>query len=117
MSSDLVKRLRAPAYWMSGSSEGHEGENDAPREAADRIEALEGEVKGFRNEIFDAVKHARKLETELKAAEARAERLRVALAEIRDADANLGPMYDWADEKFQAVKAIAREALEKEGSE
>jgi hypothetical protein len=38
--------------------------------------------------------------------------LRAALAEIRDADANLGPMHDWADEKFQAFKAIASEALE-----
>jgi hypothetical protein len=34
---ELIRRLRAPAYWMSGSSEGHEGENDAPREAADRL--------------------------------------------------------------------------------
>ncbi len=63
------------------------GSPDNCKEAADRIEALEAEV----------------------------ERLRAALAEIRDADANLGPMYDWADEKFEAVKAIAREALE--GSE
>jgi predicted nucleic acid-binding Zn-ribbon protein len=55
--------------------------------AADRIESLEAEV----------------------------ERLRAALAEIRDADANLGPMHDWADEKFEAVRQIAREALE--GSE
>lgn len=37
---EIVRRLRAPAYWMSGSSDGHEGENDAPREAADLIEAL-----------------------------------------------------------------------------
>lgn len=38
--TDLIERLRAPDYWMSGSSEGHEGENDAPREAADEIERL-----------------------------------------------------------------------------
>ena len=38
--SDIVERLRAPAYWMSGSDEGHEGENDAPLEAADEIERL-----------------------------------------------------------------------------
>lgn len=38
---DLKRRLRAPDYWMSGSSEGHEGDNDAPYEAADRIEELE----------------------------------------------------------------------------
>jgi len=35
--SEIVQRLQAPAYWMSGSDEGHEGENDAPREAADTI--------------------------------------------------------------------------------
>lgn len=38
--ADLVRRLLAPAYWMSGSSEGHEGENAAPRAAAARITAL-----------------------------------------------------------------------------
>jgi len=30
----LAERLDAPAYWLSGSDEGHEGENAAPREAA-----------------------------------------------------------------------------------
>lgn len=40
---DLIERLRAPAYWMSGSSEYHEGENNAPREAADEIERLRAE--------------------------------------------------------------------------
>jgi hypothetical protein len=43
--SDIVDRLRAPAYWMSGSSEGHEGENDAPRDAADTITRLRAENK------------------------------------------------------------------------
>jgi hypothetical protein len=38
--SEIVKRLQAPAYWISGSNEGHEGENDAPREAADIITRL-----------------------------------------------------------------------------
>ncbi len=38
--NDIVKRLQAPAYWISGSNEGHEGENDAPREAADTITRL-----------------------------------------------------------------------------
>ncbi len=37
----LVQRLRAPHYWMSGSNEGHEGDNDAPFEAAARIAELE----------------------------------------------------------------------------
>jgi hypothetical protein len=43
--SDIVKRLQAPAYWISGSNEGHEGENDAPREAADIITRLTAEVE------------------------------------------------------------------------
>ena len=30
----LADRLEAPAYWFSGSDEGHECENAAPREAA-----------------------------------------------------------------------------------
>jgi uncharacterized coiled-coil protein SlyX len=42
--AELVKRLRAPHYWISGSSEGHEGENDVPGLAADRIEALTARV-------------------------------------------------------------------------
>jgi hypothetical protein len=41
---DIVDRLEAPAYWMSGSSEGHEGENDAPREAAAEIRRLRERV-------------------------------------------------------------------------
>jgi hypothetical protein len=40
---DLVKRLCAPHNWFSESNEGHRGPNDAPKEAADRIEALEAE--------------------------------------------------------------------------
>jgi hypothetical protein len=42
--SDIVKRLQAPAYWISGSNEGHEGENNAPREAADIITHLTAEI-------------------------------------------------------------------------
>jgi hypothetical protein len=42
--SEIVKRLLAPAYWISGSAEGHEGENNAPREAADEITRLKAEV-------------------------------------------------------------------------
>lgn len=36
----LAARLEAPSYWISGSSEGHDGENDAPREAAAAILAM-----------------------------------------------------------------------------
>jgi hypothetical protein len=46
--SDIVKRLQAPAYWISGSNEGHEGENDAPREAADTITRLTAENEKLR---------------------------------------------------------------------
>lgn len=46
--SDIVKRLQAPAYWVSGSNEGHEGENDAPREAADTITRLTAENEKLR---------------------------------------------------------------------
>lgn len=40
MTRPIVERLRAPAYWMSGSNDGHEGENLAPLEAADTIGEL-----------------------------------------------------------------------------
>lgn len=41
---DIVERLQAPAYWISGSSEGHDGENEAPLEAADEILRLRAEL-------------------------------------------------------------------------
>jgi len=54
--SDIVKRLQAPAYWISGSNEGHEGENDAPREAADTITRLTAEVERLTVEVEAAKK-------------------------------------------------------------
>lgn len=39
----LADRLDAPAYWFSGSGEGHEGENTAPREAAAALRAIVAE--------------------------------------------------------------------------
>lgn len=36
----LIERLEAPEYWMSGSKDGHEGENDRPREAAYALRQL-----------------------------------------------------------------------------
>lgn len=39
-----IRKLRAPDYWMSGSNEGHEGENNAPYQAADDIDRLLAEV-------------------------------------------------------------------------
>lgn len=50
----LRERLRAPAYWMSGSSDGHEGENNAPYEAADLIDDLVGAI-GDARAGFEAV--------------------------------------------------------------
>lgn len=49
--SDIVKRLQAPAYWISGSNEGHEGENDAPREAAAEIERLRAALMSLIEQI------------------------------------------------------------------
>jgi hypothetical protein len=43
--SDIVERLRAPAYWISGSSDGHEGDNSAPLEAAAEIERLRAALR------------------------------------------------------------------------
>lgn len=70
--SDIVERLRAPAYWMSGSNEGHEGENNAPREAADTITALRAENERLKSTIVAQ-------ETLIRSHEAEAERLREAL--------------------------------------
>lgn len=46
--TDIVERLSAPAYWISGSSEGHEGDNTAPTEAADTITTLRAENERLR---------------------------------------------------------------------
>jgi hypothetical protein len=48
---DIVEKLRAPAYWMSGSNEVHEGENDAPRQAADEIDRLREQDEAIRAEF------------------------------------------------------------------
>jgi hypothetical protein len=37
---DITEKLYAPAYWISGSAEGHEGENDAPYRDAAEIDRL-----------------------------------------------------------------------------
>lgn len=38
VTTSIMGRLRKPYYWLSGSPEGHEGLNNAPREAADVLE-------------------------------------------------------------------------------
>jgi hypothetical protein len=41
---DITEKLYAPAYWISGSAEGHEVQNDAPYRAAAEIDWLWAEV-------------------------------------------------------------------------
>lgn len=57
-SSDIVERLRAPAYWISGSSEGHEGDNSAPLEAATEIERLRAALRAARVAVEDWASYA-----------------------------------------------------------
>lgn len=47
----LAARLEAPSYWISGSNEGHDGENDAPREAAAAILAMAEREKRMREAL------------------------------------------------------------------
>lgn len=42
--TDMIERLRAPYYWMSGSNGYNEEENHAPFEAANEIERLRNRV-------------------------------------------------------------------------
>lgn len=49
--SDIVERLFAPSYWISGSDEGHEGDNNAPIEAAKTIESLRAELAKVNMEV------------------------------------------------------------------
>jgi hypothetical protein len=60
--ANMVERLRAPAYWFtqgfdtriglwfSGSSAGHEGENNKPLEAADMLEFLASQLAAQKRE-------------------------------------------------------------------
>jgi hypothetical protein len=69
---ELVEALRSPAYWFtagfdertghwfSGSSAGHEGQNDLPIEAATVIDALLDEIEALRSasqKVVDAWAH------------------------------------------------------------
>lgn len=49
----LIDGLRAPAYWFSGSSAGHEGENDRPLQAADALEAVLAERQAARDGVTE----------------------------------------------------------------
>ncbi len=96
----LVKRLRAPAYWMSGSGEGHEGENNAPREAADAITALRArpatvQVKPLVDMANALLKAARELAQFASYAEI-----------VGGVNVNRPQIREWSDKVFAAIKAV-----------
>ena len=83
MSSDIVMQLRA---WQELVASGYEvpAAGRTMREAADRIEALEGEVAALKaNPDKAAGRYAVEQIRRAEAAEARAERLRVALEKLK----------------------------------
>ena len=91
--SDIVDRLRAPAYWISGSDEGHEGDNSAPMEAARTIEILRVELAkvNMENDRLTRTNRAkREHRDKLLAAKAkdaaRIERLEAALRAVAELD-------------------------------
>lgn len=83
MSSDLVKRLREAEVWekciKAREANTPDHMTDLGIEAADRIEALEGENERLRKLLFAAGEQSQREADKKDAAEARAERLRVAL--------------------------------------
>jgi len=110
--SDIVKRLRAPAYWFSGSSEGHEGENSAPLDAASTIERLRVELTRINMENDRLTRtnrakreHRNKLLHEIT-------RLRETLLKLTD---HFNHGHEWSGqtrgETIQAVEKFARAAL------
>ena len=118
--SDIVERLRAPAYWISGSDEGHEGDNSAPMEAARTIEILRVELAkvNMENDRLTRTNRAkREHRDKLLAAKAkdaaRIEQLEAALREI--AKHSRGGVID-TTEKMDRDEfiGIARAALEGE---
>ena len=88
MSSDLVKRLR-------------DGNTLDIGEAADLIEALEGELFESRKVCVETIDAARKWRAKAEAAEARAERLRAVLLTL-STDTNISQ----EERKFHARKAL-----------
>lgn len=49
----LADRLDAPDHWISGSADGHEGENAAPREAAAALHAIVAERQALKGQTND----------------------------------------------------------------
>lgn len=53
----LIDGLRSPAYWFSGSSAGHEGENERPLQAAKMLAAWLAERQAARAGVTDEMVH------------------------------------------------------------
>ena len=49
----LADRLDAPDHWISGSADGHEGENTAPYEAAAALRVIVAERQAIRDNALD----------------------------------------------------------------
>ena len=49
----LADRLDAPDHWISGSADGHEGENTAPYEAAAALRVLVAERQAIRDKALE----------------------------------------------------------------
>jgi chromosome segregation ATPase len=102
----MCRELRAPSYWMSGSDQGHEGENDKPRAAADMLEAIAAklaEVEAERNEAtnqLDSARHSVDV-LEKRVAEVEADKREMAMQSLAD----LGQ----AQEAYDALQAAEAE--------
>jgi hypothetical protein len=102
--TDIVERLRAPAYWISGSSEGHEGDNSAPLEAADYITTFRAEADRWHSMYCEVYALWDGQRAEVGMLHGRIERLRKALERIAYGK------YHWeADAQEEARAALAQE--------
>lgn len=86
---DIVERLKAPAYYISGSSEGHEGENRVPYEAAAKITRLRVDLvaenalrKGFQARAKAAIARANTAEARLGQSKYEVDTLRTAMQTV-----------------------------------
>jgi hypothetical protein len=104
--NDIVEKLRGPAYWNSGSSEGHEGDNSAPLEAADEIERLRAEVATWQHHARTAIWSDSE---ECKLLTADNERLREALRDTSQhirGGSDISGQFVYFINKYKAVPAI-----------
>ena len=68
----LADRLDAPDHWISGSADGHEGENTAPYEAAAALRALVAERQAIRDKALDDADYVGELVLKARAAATKA---------------------------------------------